>query len=225
MPNTEILVVTVFHVAPHKDEQAQALMHQIQANMRSIPGMLTTQIYRGQKNSHSYCMLTNWEDSEAWHKVQKRTNPMQQHSLPSELLTREAEQWQMGYLWGYSRPAHTTTITVAHLATGSPNDIDQIQQTWLKGLRQQNTHPTLSFAFIARSIDYEATQPRRTIKGGDLSTTHEALLPPKGSSFLAFLQWSNEYERSSFYSNPFYPSMKMRMEALAEARLLMLEPF
>jgi hypothetical protein len=219
----ELLVATLAHINTGRDADILARIRLIVDTMRTAPGLITSQAYRGQGTNAYYLLLTTWDTEESWQRVQERYNP--KHLLLSsatELLTMLPEQWLMHYLWGYSRPAAPPVLAAAHLAHIRPDQVESTQRNWIEGLRRQAIYPTLAFAFLARgtqedrvTINPHLALPPRTDK--EASTPH-------GSTFLNLLCWSNDAERDEFHADPHYQALHRFVGSMGVVQVLPLEP-
>src|SRR5690242_1891980 len=137
----ELLIVTVAYTTSSRDADVLARIRFISDTLHNAPGMISSRFYRSRGNdatspapthstSHSYyIMLTTWDDEENWQRAQERYNPKQLLlGSTKELLTAPPQQWQMRYLWGYSRPAAAPIVAAAHLCTTRPDQIEFRQQ-------------------------------------------------------------------------------------------------
>jgi hypothetical protein len=147
----ELLVATLVRVTRNNQEDATIRVRMIVDTVRNAPGVSNVRFYQS-RESESYCvLLSTWEDEGFWQRGQERYNPRSLLLTSThDLLAATPEQWQLNYLWGYSRPAAQPAVAAIHLATVRPDQVEQVQQTWIENLRRQAAAPTLAFAFLAR---------------------------------------------------------------------------
>ncbi len=226
----ELLIVTVAYTASVRDADVLARIRFIADTVSNAPGMISSRFYRSRRNdatthtpthatAHSYyIMLTTWDDEESWQRAQERYNPKQLLlGSAKELLTAQPQQWQMGYLWGYSRPAATPIVATAHLCTTRSDQTEFLQQKYVEGLRHYATRPMLAFAFLARGAYEEDTNAARRT-----GSTNASSQP--GTTFLSLFSWGSEEEREDFYSDPYARTLTRFMNNMGTAHLLSLEP-
>jgi hypothetical protein len=226
----ELLIVTVAYTTSSRDADVLARIRFISDTVRNAPGMISARFYRSRRNdapthtpthstSHSYyIMLTTWDDEENWQRAQERYNPKQLLlGSAKELLTAPPQQWQMHYLWGYSRPAATPIVAAAHLCTTRPDQIEFLQQKYVEGLRHYAIRPMLAFAFLARGASEEDTNAARPASSINVPSQ-------SGTTFLSLFSWGSEEEREDFYSDPYTRTLTRFMNNMGTARQLPLEP-
>jgi heme-degrading monooxygenase HmoA len=216
----ELLVATLAHTARGANEEAMARVRLVVDTMKNVPGIMNTRLYAGREGEGSYFILTSWEDEEFWRKAQEqeRQNPRELLlSAGSELLTAAPEQWQMHYLWGYSRPSVQPTIAAAHLATVRPDASERIQRTWIETLQRQAAQLTLAFAFLTRGRKVDST-----LYGinGSASARENA----GASTFLNLLSWPNDTQQKEFYADLHYKAFRGHLDQVGMERVIMLEP-
>lgn len=207
----ELLVATLAYTSKANEADTAARIRLISASLRNAPGAMDVRIFQSRESESFYLLLTTWENEELWHKAQERYNPKELLQA-SELLTMPPRQWLMHYLWGYSRPSAEAAIAAAHIATISPEQAEQIQRSWLEGLRRQASQPTMSFAFLARGRNEDVELP--SVNG----TT------PFSSTFLNVICWPGETQRREFYSDPIYKALMGALNSIGVVRLLSLYP-
>jgi hypothetical protein len=219
----ELLVVTLAYTNTGRDADALARIRLIADTVRSAPGLVVSQAYRGQGTYAYYLLLTTWDTEESWYRIQDRYNPKQLLlGSATEVLTTLPEQWVMHYLWGYSRPAVTPILATAYLAHIRANQVEATQQHWIEKLRHQAIHPTLAFAFLARGTREDSTASNSQLalmrrKDGGIFAQH-------GSTFLNLLCWTNEAERDEFHANPHYQALHQFVGSMGVVQVLPLEP-
>jgi heme-degrading monooxygenase HmoA len=211
----ELLIATLVRVVGGMSEEASTRVRQVIDAMKNAPGMMNARLYMGRGNETSYFILTSWEDEEFWQKAQERQNPRDLlfHSS-GELLLAAPEQWQMQYLWGYSRPSAQPNIAVAHMASVRPDEIESVQQAWIECLQRQAIQPTLAFAFLTRGRG--ADQVAHAGNGAQENA------PP--SIFLNLLSWPGETQQREFYSDKNYKAFREYLSQMGVERTLTLEP-
>lgn len=217
----ELLVITLAYTTPGRDAEVRARIRLISDTVHNAPGLLTSHLYRSRGSDSYYFMLTTWDDEESWQRAQERHNP--KHLLlttAAELLTATPQQWLMGYLWGYHRPAATPIIAAAHLANIRPDQAEFAQKGCIEGLRHHAARPTLAFAFLARGA-YERNTPG--------SATQAAFDKPdssyrQGPMFLSLFSWGSEEEREDFYADTHYRAMQKFLSNLGTIHIFPLEP-
>ncbi len=214
----ELLVATLAHTARGENEEALARMRLVVDTMKNVPGMLNARLYAGRNGEACYFILTSWEDEEFWYKARERQNPRDLLlNANSELLTTAPEQWQMHYLWGYSRPSAQPTIAAAHLATVRPDATESIQRAWVESLQRQVTQPALTFAFLTRGKNVDTASYGIN---GNLSMQENA----NHSTFLNLLSWPGETQQKDFYADSQYKAFRGYLNQVGIERLIMLEP-
>lgn len=216
----ELLVATLAQTARGANEEAMARVRLVVDTMKNVPGMMNTRLYAGREDEGCYFILTTWEDEEFWRRAQEqeRQNPRDLlFSAGSELLTAAPEQWQMHYLWGYSRPSALPTIAAAHLATVRPDASDRIQRAWIETLQRQAAQLTLAFAFLTRG-QKAGTSPYG-INGSALPRENAG-----GSTFLNLLSWSDDTQQKEFYADLHYKAFRGHLNQVGMERVIMLEP-
>lgn len=214
----ELLVATLAHTARGSNEETLGRMRAVIDTVKNAPGMLNARFYAGKDSEAGYFILTSWEDEEFWHRAQERHNPRDLLlSSSSDLLTTTPEQWQMHYLWGYSRPSAQPTIAAVHLATVRPDQTERIQHAWVECLQRQSVQPTLAFAFLTRGRKTEAQS--HTLNGA--SAGQEGI---SGSAFLNLLSWSGETQQREFYNDQIYKTFRGFLNRVGMERILLFEP-
>lgn len=216
----ELLVATLAHAARGANEEALARVRLVVDTMKNVPGMIHTRLYAGREGAGSYFILTSWEDEESWRKAQEqeRQNPRDLLlSAGSELLTAAPEQWQMHYLWGYSRPSAQPTTAAAHLATVRPDATERIQRTWIETLQRQAAQLTLAFAFLTRG---------RNVGTASFAAPGSAAQQEgaSGSTFFNLLSWPDETQQKEFYADLHYKAFRGSLNQVGMERVIMLEP-
>jgi heme-degrading monooxygenase HmoA len=214
----ELLVATLAQTPMGRDNEVIERIRLINETVRNAPGFISSHIYRGRGSNMYYVLLTTWDDKESWRKSQERYNPKNLLLANPELLLTTPKQWLMHYLWGFIHPNAQATLGAIHMATLQPERVEQIQQGWMQGLRQQSLQSTLAFAFLARGIDDDATIPRRVLKPGEGSSYLQS-----GSILLNFLSWASDIERDGFYEEPIYKAIHTSIERTGALRILPLE--
>jgi hypothetical protein len=219
----ELLVATLAHILPGRDEEGLARIQLISDTVRNAPGLIITRFYRGRGQKSYYLILTTWEDEESWHKAQERYNPKQLLvTSASELLSQPPEQWLMHYLWGYSRPAAVPALAAAHLATIRPDQVERTQRGWIESLRRQAIQPVLSFAFLARGIKEDMLASQLAVSESRLDGSNSSV--QDGSIFLNLLSWASEADREEFYVDANYHAISLLLGSVGALQILTLEP-
>jgi quinol monooxygenase YgiN len=219
----ELLVATLAHTAPDKEADGMARIRLLADTTRNAPGLVTARFYHSRGHEAYYFILTTWEDRESWNKARERHNPSQLLlGAATEILTYAPDQWLMQYLWGYSRPTIAPTLAAAHIATVRPDLAGRIQHGWIESLHQLATHPTMSFAFLARGMN-EKSRELRSSSPIDPALIEEAPLQ-QGSIFLNLLSWANEAEREEFYADPNFQAISRFLSNVGVTQILTLEP-
>ncbi len=205
----ELLIVTLVQGNHGREGEALAHLRLISDTVRNAPGLNNARFYSSREPENYYLCLTTWEDASWWQKAQERYNPSRllQASHPG-IFPAPPDQWQMQYLWGYSRPLAKQTVAVAHLAIVRPEQMAQIQQRWLESLQRQAVEPILSFALLARGIEEIATSGTRR----------------PGLMFLNLLSWPGEGYREDFYTHESYRHIHGLLNNLGFLRTLTLDP-
>ncbi len=219
----ELLVVTLAHMLPGRDADAQARIRLISDTVRNAPGMITARFYRSQEHRSYYFMLTTWEDEGVWQKAQERYNP--QHLLlasAGELLSASPEQWWMQYLWGYSRPAASPVLAAAHVAAIRSDQVELAQRGWIEGLRRQVVQPMLAFGFLARGANEDVLLPQIGLTPNNNVT--DGILSQQSTLFLNLLSWPGERERRAFYADQAYQAVSHFLNNIGTVQVLSLEP-
>lgn len=216
----ELLVATLAHTTRGANEEALARVRLVVDTMKNVPGVMNTRLYAGREGDGSYFIFTSWEDEEFWRKAQEqeRQNPRDLlYSAVGELLIAAPEQWQMYYLWGYSRPSAQPTIAAAHLATVQPDATERIQRAWIENLQRQAAQLTLAFAFLTRG---------RNMDSGSYVANGSAARQENvgGSTFLSLLSWPDETQQKEYYSDLQYKAFRGYLNQVGMERLIMLEP-
>ncbi|HLX55473.1 MAG TPA: antibiotic biosynthesis monooxygenase [Ktedonobacteraceae bacterium] len=214
----ELLVATLAHTTRGLNDEALTRVRLVVDTVKNAPGMINARLYAGRGGDACYLMLTSWEDEEFWQKAQERHNPGELLlNSSSELLTTAPEQWQMHYLWGYSRPSAQPTIAAMHLATVRPDQAERVQRAWIESLQRQAMQPTLAFAFLTRGKNVDSvTHPGNGMTSGQESTP--------GSTFLNLLSWPGETQQKEFYSDQNYKAFRGFLNQVSMERILTLEP-
>lgn len=216
----ELLVATLAHTPRGANEEVLARMRLVVDTMKNVPGIMNTRLYVGREGEGCYFILTSWEDEELWRRAQEqeRQNPRDLlYSAGSDLLTAAPEQWQMHYLWGYSRPSAQPTIAAAHLATVRPDATERIQRTWVETLQRHASQLTLAFAFLTRG---------RNVDTGSFAINGSSAQQENigGSTFLNLLSWPNETQQKEYYADLHYKAFRGYLNQVGMERLIMLEP-
>ena len=214
----ELLVATLAHTTRGSNEEALARVRLVVDSMKNVPGMINARLYAARDSDACYFILTSWEDEEFWHKAQERQNPRDLLlNSSSELLTTTPEQWQMYYLWGYSRPSAQSTIAAAHLATVRPDQTERVQHAWIESLQRQAIQPTLAFAFLTRGRSVD------TASYGVNGMAARQENAPR-STFLNLLSWPGETQQKDFYGDQNYKAFRGFLNQVGMERVIMLEP-
>lgn len=216
----ELLVATLAHTARGANEEALARVRLVVDAMKNVPGIMNTRFYAGREGEGCYFILTSWEDEEFWRKAQEqeRQNPRDLLlSAGSELLTAAPEQWQMHYLWGYSRPSAQPAIAAAHLATVRPDATERIQRSWIENLQRQASQLTLAFAFLTRGRNVDTAS---FVAPGSAAQQENA----EGSTFLNLLSWPDETQQKEFYADLHYKAFRGYLSQVGMERIIVLEP-
>ena len=216
----ELLVATLAHTARGANEEALARVRLVVDTMKNVPGIMNTRLYAGREGEGSYFILTSWEDEEFWRRAQEqeRQNPRDLlYSAGSELLTAAPEQWQMHYLWGYSRPSAQPTVAAVHLATVRPDATERIQRTWIETLQRQVAQLTLAFAFLTRGRNVDTGS---YVANGSLAQQESA----GGSTFFNLLSWPDETQQREYYADLHYKAFRGHLNRVGMERVILLEP-
>lgn len=209
-------------MTPGRDADALTRIRLISDTVRNAPGLISSRFYRGRGNDSYYCMLTSWDDEESWQRAQERHNPRQLLlGSATELLTASPQQWLMRYLWGYNRPAATSTLAAAHLAAIRPNQIEFAQQGCIQGLQQEELHTMLAFAFLARGARDESIPANAPLHAPVSEPPN--LSYQQGSTLLMLFSWANEEDREEFYADPHYRAIDNFISNLGTQHILPLE--
>ncbi len=218
----ELLVVTLAHIIPVREEDGQARMRLIADTVRNAAGLISARFYRDRGQKAFYFVLTTWEDEESWHRAQERCDPKSLLlSSASDLLLRLPEQWLMHYLWGYSRPAAVPVLAAAHLATLHPDQVERMLRSWIESLRRQAISPLLAFAFLARGVNEDMLAQSAA---AELASPGNSNAHARGSIFLNFLSWASEVEREEFYMDANYQAISRLLGSVGALQILTLEP-
>jgi hypothetical protein len=216
----ELLVATLAHTVRGASEDALARVRLVVDTMKNVPGVMNTRLYAGREGDGSYFILTSWEDEEFWRRAQEqeRQNPRDLlYSAGSELLTAAPEQWQMHYLWGYSRPSAQPTVAAAHLATVRPDAIERIQRAWIETLQYQAAQMALAFAFLTRGGKADTGS---SSANGNAAQQEGA----GGSTFLNLLSWPDETQQKEYYADLHYKAFRGYLNQVGMERVMLLEP-
>lgn len=214
----ELLVATLAHTARGADEEALARMRLVVDTMKNVPGMMNAQLYAGRDGEACYFILTSWEDEEFWQKAREQHDPRDLLlNANSELLTAAPEQWQMHYLWGYSRPSAQPTIAAAHLATVRPDATGRVQRAWIENLQRQAAQPALAFAFLTRG---------RNVDTASYGINSNASMQENAnhSTFLNLLSWPSKTQQKDFYADQQYKAFRGYLNQVGMERTITLEP-
>lgn len=218
----ELLVVTLAYTNLGRDADILARIRLICDTTRNAPGIVTVQSYRSRGRESYYVLLTTWDSEESWQRARERYSPKYLLlSSATDLLTASPEQWQMHYLWGYSRPAASPILAAAHLAYIHTEQADVTQQGWIEGLRRQATEPTLAFAFLARGAqeDMLSSAPHAALR--DTAREQSAR---QSSVFLNIVSWGSELDREQFYEDAHYKAIYRYITGVGTMQILPLEP-
>src|SRR5947199_222560 len=121
----ELLVATLAHIAPGKDDDSTTRLRLISETIQNAPGLVNARFYHSREPESYYFILTTWEDEDFWYKAQDRYSPKNLlRGSAAELLTANPEQWLMRYLWGFSPPSAQPAIAAAHIVTVSPDQAE-----------------------------------------------------------------------------------------------------
>jgi hypothetical protein len=188
--------------------------------MKNVPGIMNTRLYAGREGEGCYFILTSWEDEDLWCRAQEQERQNPRDLLLNgggELLTAVPEQWQMHYLWGYSRPSAQLTIAAAHLATVRPDATERIQRTWIETLQRQAAQLTLAFAFLTRGKNVDTASYGLNGSGAQVENAG-------GSTFLNLLSWPDETQQREFYADLQYKAFRGHLNQVGMERVIMLTP-
>lgn len=214
----ELLVASLVQTSRGSNEEALARLRLAADSMKNIAGVMNVRLYTGREGEACFFIFSSWEDEEFWHKAQGRQNLRDLLlNVSGELLTPAPEQWQMYYLWGYSRPSARPTIAAVHLATVRPDAGERIQQAWIETLQRQTAQLTLAFAFLTRGRNV-GTALYSTNGAG--ATQENA----SGSTFLNLLSWTDETQQKEFYADLQYKAFRGYLNQVGMERIIMLEP-
>jgi hypothetical protein len=206
----ELLVATLVRATRNNQEDATIRVRMIVDTVRNAPGVSNVRFYQSRESESYYLLLSTWEGEGFWQRGQERYNPRSLLLTSThDLLAATPEQWQLNYLWGYSRPAAQPAVAAIHLATVRPDQVEQVQQTWIENLRGQAAAPALAFAFLARGRNEE------TASAGN--EQHD-------STFLNLLSWPGEAQRKDFYSDSHYKAFHTFLNTTGITRTFALEP-
>ncbi|MGH2507400.1 MAG: hypothetical protein ACRDHZ_08365 [Ktedonobacteraceae bacterium] len=224
----ELLVITLVQANPAREGDAMARIRLIADSVRNAPGLLNARFYRGKRPDISYFILTTWENSEWWQKMQERHDPqLLLLNSPPGVFLAPPDQWLMQYIWGYSRPLAQAVIVAAHLALIRSDQTARVQQVWLESLRQQAAEPILAFALLARSLEeaperaaYAAKMPSQLLQ---IPATQRR---PAGQRpmFLNLLSWPSEAYQEDFYAHEQYQRRQELLNSAGFMRILKLDP-
>jgi hypothetical protein len=219
--NSEILVVTLAYSVASRDIDAQAHVDSTRDHLRTAPGLLAINGYRGRSNTPYYFIFTTWEDEDSWYKAKEQYNPKQLLLTSAELFSAVPEQWVMSYIWGYTRPTADPTLTAIHLSNLPQRLGDADQNFWLQELYQYNLQTTMAFAFLACSTrdTTPTTAPRLSLPSKTMAASEKNSL----HTILGLFSWAGEMAREEFYTNSHYQKIQKRLEADGTLRILPVE--
>jgi len=217
----ELLVMTLVYTTPARDAEVLARVRLVGETIHNVPGMMSSQLYRGRGTEPCYAILTTWESEEAWRRARERYSPRHLLAASTDLLTLPPEQWYLTYLWGYNRPSVQAVVASMHLATIPLEKVDVVQRGWIEGLRRQATQPLLAFSFLARGTDESIlTLPSPEDSNG----TSPSPMMRQGTLFLNVLSWANDRDREEFFADPDYKAIKQFLKSTGILHILSLEP-
>jgi quinol monooxygenase YgiN len=214
----ELLIVTLAHIRPTYELDAQTQVRQVTEALRPTPGLLGVRSYTSRDRRH-HLLLTTWENEEVWQKVRDRCSPARLlQEMAGVQLMDTPEQWAMRYIWGYVRPAVSPTLAVALLARVHPEQAETIEQHWLESLHRQAAELLMTSAFLARGEEENGTPA----SGGKENARREPAYR-WGTVFLNFLTWASEIEQEEFYTQPGYQNFSLQLHQAALIQMLALE--
>lgn len=220
----ELLVVTLVYTSSGRDGDVLARIRFIYDTVRNAPGLITSHLYRGGGKDALFVILTTWDEEESWRKAQEKHSLKRLLLESSELLSATPQQWLMNYLWGYSRPAAVPAVAAAHLASVRADQVELVQQGYIKGLRQQAIQPMLAFALLARGVNEESHPITRQNRMTEEKYVASDLLRQPNSVFLSLFSWASEEEREDFYADSRYRAVDHFMNTHCAVHILPLEP-
>jgi quinol monooxygenase YgiN len=220
----ELLVATLVYTSSGRDGDILARMRFIYETVRNAPGLITSHLYRGGGKESLYFILTTWDEEESWRKAQDKHSLKRLLLESSEMLSATPQQWLMHYIWGYSRPGMQPAMAAAHLASVRADQVEFVQQSYIKGLRQQAIQPMLAFALLARGVNEDYYAVSR--KGHMLEERYAAGAAPRQANniFLSLFSWASEEDREDFYADPRYRAVDNFMSSHCAVHVLPLEP-
>jgi quinol monooxygenase YgiN len=220
----ELLVATLAYTSSGRDGDVLARVRFIYETVRNAPGLITSRLYRGGGKESLYFILTTWDEEESWRKAQEKHGLKRLLLESSEMLSATPQQWLMSYIWGYSRPAALPVVAAAHLASVRAEQVEFVQQGYIKGLRQQAIQPMLAFALLARGVNEESYPVAR--QGRTLEERYGASSSSRqpNSIFLSLFSWASEEEREDFYADSRYRTVDNFMSSHCAVHVLPLEP-
>ncbi|WP_052888527.1 hypothetical protein [Thermogemmatispora carboxidivorans] len=214
----ELLIVTLAHIRPAYEIDAQTQVRQVTDALRPTPGLLSVRSYTSRDRRY-HLLLTTWENQEVWQKVRDRCSPARLlQEMAGAQLMDTPEQWAMRYIWGYVRPAVSPTLAVALLARLQPEQAETIEQRWLESLHRQAAELLMASAFLARGEEEHETRA-----GGDKENASREPAYRWGTVFLNFLTWASEIEQEEFYTQPGYQNFSLQLHQAALIQMLALE--
>ncbi|MBE3565342.1 MAG: hypothetical protein IMW90_06390 [Thermogemmatispora sp.] len=214
----ELLIVTLAHIRPTYELDAQTQVRQVTETLRPTPGLLGVRSYTSRDRRY-HLLLTTWENEEVWQKVRDRCSPARLlQEMAGVQLMDTPEQWAMRYIWGYVRPAVSPTLAVALLARVHPEQAETIEQHWLESLHRQAAELLMTSALLARGEEENGTPA----SGGKENASREPAYR-WGTVFLNFLTWASEIEQEEFYTQPGYQNFSLQLHQAALIQMLALE--
>ena len=216
----ELLVTTLAYTTPERDADVLARVRLVGETIHNVPGMMTSQLYRGRGTEPCYAIFTTWESEEAWRRARERYSPRHLLAASNDLFTSSPEQWYLSYVWGYNRPSVTPTIASVHLATIPLEKADVVQRGWVEGLHRQETQSLLAFSFLARGTDDSTLTLPPTQQSGTIAPSPVA---QQGTLFLNLLSWTNDEDRDAFFADPDYKAIRRFLRNTGILHILSLE--
>jgi hypothetical protein len=217
--HAEILVATLAYSVASRDIDAQAHVDKTKDVLRSVPGLLMIDCYRGRSDNPYYFILTTWEDEDSWYKAKEQHNPKQLLLTSAELFSAIPEQWVLSYIWGYQRPIAAPTTTAIHISSLPQRLGDPDQTFWLQELYQYDLQSTIAFAFLASSTKDNTTAPRLSLPSKTMASSEKISL----HTIFGLFSWAGDMAKEEFYINPHYQKVQQRLRNDGTLRILPVE--
>ena len=212
--------MTLAYTTPERDTDVLARVRMVGETVHNVPGMMTSQLYRGRGTEPCYAIFTTWESEEAWRRARERYSPRHLLAASTDLFTTAPEQWYLSYLWGFNRPSVQPVIASLQLATVPLEKADVVQRGWIEGLHRQSTQSLLAFSFLARGTDESILTLPSTEHAGTIAPSPVAR---QGTLFLNLLSWTNDEDREEFFADPDYKAIKQFLRNTGILHVLSLE--